>query len=289
MSPSRSAARRSPSGSTRRCPTPPDSMQALRSLVGEDNYPQVFNALRPTPDLGPAARGHRPRARRRRHACARSVVKVEGWRATASRTAAASWSDTDLVVTNAHVVAGERETDVHPRRRQPGRRPRSWPSTPTATSPCCGCPGSTARRCRIGRASLQAHRRGVRPPGGGPLRVAPFAVANRLRATGRDIYGTGLTDPRHPRAAQPAAPRRLGLGAGRPDGRGGRAWPSPSPPTSRTWPTRCRPTSCGPSWPAAGPSGGHRPLHRPAEPGRTRRGRRGPRGDGGRRRLRRSR
>src|SRR5262249_53414850 len=58
-------------------PDPPDSMQALRSFIGEDNFPQVFNALRPTPDLGPP-----PESSGLTKATAdrvqRSVLKIEG-------------------------------------------------------------------------------------------------------------------------------------------------------------------------------------------------------------------
>ncbi len=35
------------------CPPPPDAVQALRTFVGDAPFPEVFEALRPTPDLGP--------------------------------------------------------------------------------------------------------------------------------------------------------------------------------------------------------------------------------------------
>src|SRR5256885_5984740 len=34
-------------------PAPPDTLQALRRLVGKDNFPRVFESLRPTPNTGP--------------------------------------------------------------------------------------------------------------------------------------------------------------------------------------------------------------------------------------------
>src|SRR4051794_26464132 len=35
-------------------PEPPNTLQALRRLVGNENFPRVFEALRPTPKTGPA-------------------------------------------------------------------------------------------------------------------------------------------------------------------------------------------------------------------------------------------
>src|SRR6185436_9282002 len=58
-------------------PPPPDTLQALRRLLGEDQFPQVFDALRAAPDLGPppAETGLSQEAADR---IADSTVKVEG-------------------------------------------------------------------------------------------------------------------------------------------------------------------------------------------------------------------
>ena len=44
-------------------PNPPDTLEALRRIVGDDPFPQVFDALRPAPEVGaaPGASGCRRR------------------------------------------------------------------------------------------------------------------------------------------------------------------------------------------------------------------------------------
>src|SRR3954462_8931422 len=58
-------------------PAPPDTLQALRRLVGSDVFPRVFEALKPAPDLGPppAASGLSAAVLSRVTA---STVRVEG-------------------------------------------------------------------------------------------------------------------------------------------------------------------------------------------------------------------
>ena len=73
-------------------PDAPDSMVALRALIGEDAFPRVFDALRPTPDLGPPP-GNDGLSPEIRGATTGSILKVEASPATACRTAPASWSD----------------------------------------------------------------------------------------------------------------------------------------------------------------------------------------------------
>jgi S1-C subfamily serine protease len=172
-------------------PDAPDSMQALRSFMGEENYPQVFNALRPTPDLGPppAASGLDTATVVK---TSRSVVKVEGLACSRVQDGTGFVVDTDLVATNAHVVAGEPETEIV---RDDGSRAAA---TVVAFEPERDIALLRVRGMRrpplpLGESTLGATGGVFGHPGGGPLRIAPFAVASQLRATGRDIYGTSLT------------------------------------------------------------------------------------------------
>jgi S1-C subfamily serine protease len=172
-------------------PDAPDSMQALRSFIGDDNYPQVFNALRPTPDLGPppAETGLSfPTV----DSVSRSVVKVEGVACNRVQDGTGFVVGNELVATNAHVVAGERETEVL---RDDGSRvdARVVAFDPDRDLALLRVPGLGRRPLPLAESSIEASGGVFGHPGGGPLRIAPFAVANRIRATGRDIYGTRLT------------------------------------------------------------------------------------------------
>jgi S1-C subfamily serine protease len=172
-------------------PDAPDSMQALRSFVGEENYPQVFNALRPTPDLGPPP-GDDGLDTALAADTARSVVKVEGLACDRVQDGTGFVVGPDLVATNAHVVAGEQATEVE---RDDGSRADA---TVVAFDPerdlaILRVPGLGRRPLMLGESTRGATGGVFGHPGGGALRVAPFEVANQLQATGRDIYGTRLT------------------------------------------------------------------------------------------------
>lgn len=172
-------------------PDAPDSMQALRSFMGEDDYPRVFNALRPTPDLGPPP-GDAGLSTATTVAVSRSVVKVEGLACSRVQDGTGFVVRDELVVTNAHVVAGERRTEVV---RDDDTRAAA---TVVAFDPdrdlaLLRVPGLGRPPLPVGESSLEAMGGVFGHPGGGPLRIAPFAVANRLQATGRDVYGARLT------------------------------------------------------------------------------------------------
>lgn len=174
-------------------PDPPDALVALRRLVGEDQFPRVFSAMRPAPDVGPppATPGLGGDVI---EAVSPSTVKVTG--VACGRIQEGSGFVTlgrDVVVTNAHVVAGQTETQVEltdgsvldatvtvfdPNRdlavlRVPGLARRPLPIAD-------GAPGTAGGV--FGR------------PGGAPLRVQPFQVGDEVRALGTDIYDTSRTE-----------------------------------------------------------------------------------------------
>src|SRR5690606_31681351 len=99
----------------------------------------------------------------------------------------------DLVVTNAHVVAGEDETTVElsdgstldaevvafdPARDLAVLRTRGG-----------GAPPLPLRDAEVGDTGGVFGR-----PGGGPLEISPFRVADQIDARGRDIYDSGTTN-----------------------------------------------------------------------------------------------
>ncbi|MEZ5142762.1 MAG: MarP family serine protease [Acidimicrobiales bacterium] len=172
-------------------PDPPDTMQALQGFVG-DGFPRVFEALQPTPNLGPppAASGLSPEVAGR---VARSVVKVEGIACSRIQDGSGFVVADGLVVTNAHVVAGERTTEVQ---RDDGARLDA-----DVVAFDSGRDLAVLRVRNLDRPALpigssaSGERGGVfGHPGGEPLRIAPFEVARVIRAVGRDIYGTSRTE-----------------------------------------------------------------------------------------------
>jgi S1-C subfamily serine protease len=87
-------------------PRAPDALQVLRRLVGQDVFPQVFNALHPGETLGapPPSAGISDAVNARVTA---STVKVEGQACNRIQDGSGFAVANELVVTNAHVVAGE--------------------------------------------------------------------------------------------------------------------------------------------------------------------------------------
>src|SRR5262249_56101088 len=89
----------------------PDTMEALRRVVGDDPFPQVFEALRPAPDVG-ATPGTSGLSQSEADLVRRSTVKVEGRACDRIQEGSGFFVSENLVVTNAHVVAGEQRSKV---------------------------------------------------------------------------------------------------------------------------------------------------------------------------------
>ena len=174
-------------------PPPPDAVESLRDLVGDDPFPDVFDALRATPDLGPPP-PETGISEVTSDAVARSVVKVEGEACSRIQDGSGWVVAPGQVVTNAHVVAGEERTQVI---RDDGRR---LDATVTAFDPSrdlavLSVDGLDRPPLPVDPATAEAGTIGgvFGHPGGEPLRIAPFEVARALRATGRDIYDRATT------------------------------------------------------------------------------------------------
>ncbi len=167
-------------------PEAPDTMQALRRVIGDDPFPEVFDALRPSPDVGPP-----PAATGMTDAVARQVVtstvKVEGVACSRIQDGSGFVVAPGLVVTNAHVVAGEDETEVElddgskrdavvvafdPRRDLAVLRVDDLDRNPLGVR--------DAETGDIG--GVFGH------PGGGALEISPFQVGDQITAVGTDIY-----------------------------------------------------------------------------------------------------
>ncbi|MFP3900504.1 MAG: MarP family serine protease [Acidimicrobiia bacterium] len=175
-----------------RFPDAPDALQALRRLVGDDPFPRVFDALRPAPDPGPA-----PEASGLSDEVAaqvvRSTVKVQGQACGRVQEGSGFFVGPDLVVTNAHVVAGEDDSDVE---LSDGTVVDTQvvafdPQRDLAVLRTSGAerPGLPLRPADVGDTGGVFGR-----PAGGPLEISPFQVGDQITARGTDIYDRGATE-----------------------------------------------------------------------------------------------
>jgi S1-C subfamily serine protease len=160
-------------------------MQALRRFVQDGTFPAVFSELRTAPDPGPPPIEGLPEAVHQR--VAQSTVKVTGEACRRIQEGSGFTAKADMVLTNAHVVAGERSPRVQT------FHGRELPATVVLFDPerdlaLLRVPGlgeaplpvATAREGQTG--AVYGH------PGGGPLRPAPALISQELIAVGRDIY-----------------------------------------------------------------------------------------------------
>ena len=174
-------------------PAAPDTMQALRRLVGNNNYPQVFSALSPSLNTGPppADSGLTPAVLSR---VSLSTVKVEGDACRRIQEGSGFAVAPDTVLTNAHVVAGERHTDVM----LPPPSGRVLAATVIAFDPNRDLAllhvnglGETPLPISTGSSAAEIGAKGAvfgHPGGQDPLRIAPALVRQDVDALGRDLY-----------------------------------------------------------------------------------------------------
>ena len=169
---------------------PPSSFEALGRMVGSAPFPQVFRELTnngagdpPTAGIDPAVAA----------LVSSAVVRVEGPACNLVLEGSGFAVGPDTVVTNAHVVAGERSTIVFT---NDGRRLDAVvvafdPDRDVAVLHVAG-----AGLPPLGLADVSAGELGtvLGHPGGGPLRAAPARVDRVVTASGTDIYRTSHTD-----------------------------------------------------------------------------------------------
>jgi S1-C subfamily serine protease len=171
-------------------PAPPDTAAALSRLVGDEPFPQVFEALRPAPDPGsaPAETGLSDAVV---DDVVRSTVKVSGVACSRVQEGSGFFVDDDLVVTNAHVVAGEDDTQVQlfDGRTFDADVVAFDPESDLAVLRTDGA--APALALGTGRVGDTGGVFGY--PGGGPLEISPFRVAEQINAVGRDIFDRGTT------------------------------------------------------------------------------------------------
>jgi S1-C subfamily serine protease len=172
-------------------PDPPDTLQAFRRLVGDNQFPDVFAALRPAPDLGPppVESGLSTDLARR---VAASTFRVEGEACGRLQEGSGFVAQPGVVVTNAHVVAGQESTDLIgiDGSRTPAEVVFFDSETDLAV---LAAPGLGASALPIENADVGTRGAVFGYPGGGSLEISPFEVREAVDAVGRDLYGNGPT------------------------------------------------------------------------------------------------
>lgn len=166
-------------------PDAPDTLASLAQEIAESPFPTVFNEIGQSPDAGnPPTSGLSAEADARARA---ATVMVEGQACDRLQDGSGFAVGGGLVVTNAHVVAGERATTVIDAR---GDSHKATVVAFDAASDLAvlrlrdfdveGLPLADAAVGATG--AVYGH------PGGGDLRAAPARVAEQIVAVGRDIY-----------------------------------------------------------------------------------------------------
>jgi S1-C subfamily serine protease len=167
-------------------PDPPDTLAALRHIVGEDPFPQVFGAMDRAPDAG-AAPGSSGLSQAVADQVVTSTVKISGLACSRIQEGSGFFVADDLVVTNAHVVAGEDESEVEL------ADGSTLDAQVVAFDPDRDLAVLRTEDTDVPWLALDDAGVGITGgvfghPGGGPLEISPFRVAEEITAVGRDIY-----------------------------------------------------------------------------------------------------
>ncbi|HUY60649.1 MAG TPA: MarP family serine protease [Candidatus Dormibacteraeota bacterium] len=172
-----------------RFPRPPGLFAGLEQLLAAVPFPQVFANLAPTlpgPVTLPSNLAHDPGVVR----AAQETVKVVSPACGAVDEGSGFPVGPDLIVTNAHVVAGGHDFYVQ----IPGRgnlAARLVRFDPRRDLALLWVPGLNLRPLPLGGpASRGTMGAVIGYPGGGPEQVIPAGVRGSLQAVGRDIYAS---------------------------------------------------------------------------------------------------
>ncbi len=175
-------------------PRPPNPLEALRRLVVQDGFPQVFSGLG-----GPQAALAPPRAvplpASVVAAVSASTVRVEGTACGRTQEGSGWTVAPDLVVTNAHVVAGEPPGGTSVLLPNGATKPAEVVLfDPDADLALLSVPGLGEAPLAVGTARVDERAAVFGHPGGQPgLAVQPAVIAQEVTAVGYDLYGTHQT------------------------------------------------------------------------------------------------
>src|SRR5690606_7127027 len=142
--------------------------------------PRVWNALHPTPELSapPGETGLDDEVTAR---VSRSVVRVEGLACRRMQLGSGVVLAPELIVTNAHVVAGQESTTVV-RDDGTNHEARVVHYDPATDLALLRVPGLDRDPLPLGEATVGDHGGVFGHPNGGDLRIAPYEIARRVTA-----------------------------------------------------------------------------------------------------------
>jgi S1-C subfamily serine protease len=169
-------------------PTQPAQFAAWGRAISDAPYPSALGPLDSPPDPGLPPEAAIPAGVDR--TVRSSIVKVSG-RACRQIQEGSGWVTTSgLVVTNAHVVAGEDDTTVEDSTGQEYDA-RVVAFDPVRDLSVLRVEGLDAAGLSLGAGGVGDVGAVYGHPGGGPLRAAPARVGEKIVAVGTDIYRTG--------------------------------------------------------------------------------------------------
>ena len=173
---------------------PPNTLEALRRVVGEDGFPEVFLEFGPSQDTGQPPTSD-PLPSSALGVASASTVKVYG-QACGLLQEGSGWTVApNLVVTNAHVVAGEPAGDTDVLLPDGTAKPATVVLyNPDVDLALLSVPGLGERS--LGLATGTIGEKGAvlgHPNGQDPLAVQPAVIADWVHAEGENLYGTRVT------------------------------------------------------------------------------------------------
>lgn len=173
-------------------PRPPNITSTINRLVGSSQFPLVFNNLEPAIDTGPP-----PASLKMTMATAEmvkaSTVKVEGTACRRTQDGSGFSIGDGYVVTNAHVVAGEKSTTIFDGNQKPhdATLVAYDPGRDLAVlrAPTYEAPALELKSAREGdEGAVFGH-----PGGQNDVAISPAAVRREITAVGRDLYDQQTT------------------------------------------------------------------------------------------------